>query len=103
MTRGTGSTTGRAGGAAEGAKAVATRRGKPGKRGEELRQALVIELHTLRLQAQDAVEQYALRVNSQLAEVLRARLGGGPVGVAPLPPAVSPALPWELEARPMAG
>jgi hypothetical protein len=94
MTRGTGSGTGRAGGVAEGtqagseaevaAPAAPTARGdKPGKRGDELRQSLVIELHTLRLQAQDAVEQYTLRVNAQLAEVLRLAEGEGTAGEKP--------------------
>jgi hypothetical protein len=94
MTRGIGSGTGRAGGVAEGAgaggeaevaaAAAPTGRGtKPGKRGDELRQSLVIELHTLRLQAQDAVEQYTLRVNAQLAEVLRIAEGEGAAGEKP--------------------
>ena len=94
MTRGIGSGTGRAGGVAEGAEAggeaevaaaaAPTARGaKPAKRGDELRQSLVIELHTLRLQAQDAVEQYTLRVNAQLAEVLRLAEGEGAAGEKP--------------------
>ena len=89
MTRGIGSGTGRAGKVAESAEhggeaEVATGRGaRPAKRGDELRQSLVIELHTLRLQAQDAVEQYTLRVNAQLAEVLRLAEGEGTAGEKP--------------------
>lgn len=92
MARGHETTTGRAAAKVRGAKEqdalpaapavapAAGRGGKAGKRGEELRRALAIELHTLRLQAQDAVNQYSLRINGRIAEILAAVEGEAAAG-----------------------